>query len=887
MLYEQDEMDVSEEDLAELGLVKRHQGTPRYARNKLVGDTSLSRLYFYDAFRNRIMIPIRDAHGNVVGFGARLVGTQQTPPPPPRILIYDLEDNLETRRVLDAYNRIERMGRGDADKLGGGRADFAEPREENDDEERGGEEEEATEARGRDEEQRAAPKYINSRESDVFHKSRALFGSDQVLEAAKVRCRAATTDGDQAGSGRTWSSSVPPAVRPTYLILVEGYMDVLALFQHGIPYAVASMGTAVTAEQMVAAWELALKVSRLEASAAPPETPLEAAPAAESPLDIGAPEAAWTTSGLEFSGKFGRLEAESWGEAWAAAESCDSYPPPPRIVLQMDNDEAGHRAVHRTVELLMGGVPSALRDQLLPCLGHVMIATLPDGFKDADEFVRLRGHDAYWQQVIGRAQRWWEWRIRRRLDEALGQVCRQSEWSTAPADALISDLEPLSDCVRDVAHVLRAAELPEDEVLVACEAIAESILCSLPDALYDTQLLQDIADDVAKLALPEESLMDGDESSASQRAVPEKIGPIRAEDLPPWDDVFERQRMELELLDMVVRASAAQRKAWRERLTAEGLELRHLFTDTLLRRVSGRVLGMESESGVEEVPYDAERDEPEAHALDDCSQLEEPAQILAALLAQRVISERDLCDELSDAVQRDGGHEGVGALVYIPREIFDARPGSGGEADATRWRQSAAEGLPEGLFPGFGSVPTTDSDLERPARAASEATSHTKAAADGAVSPDPVWWLSQAFIMQPGRPRDTAFWGMVQQMLRPAMHHEYMQASAEWRIACEALLRRRAARQSAREPTGTSSSSTSDAVDVDATAWDTTVGGEEGAFRQQDTDAGKSASAGASKSDDALTELYNDPECRADLERARQCEARQKWALEKMHLRDI
>ena len=880
MLYEQDEMDVNEEDLAELGLVKRHQGAPRYARNKPVGDTSLSRLYFYDAFRNRIMIPIRDARGNVVGFGARLVGTQQTPPPPPRILIYDLEDNLETRQVLDAYNRIERMGRGDADKLGDGRADFAEPREEDgEEEEEGGGEEEAAEARGREEEQRAAPKYINSRESDVFHKSRALFGSDQVLEAAEARWRAATTDGDQTGSGTTWSPSVPPAMRPTYLILVEGYMDVLALFQHGIPYAVASMGTAVTAEQMVAAWELALKVARLEASAAPSKTSLEAAPAAESPWDIGASEAAWTTSGLEFGGKFGRVEAESWGDAWAAAKWRGSSPQPPRIVLQMDNDEAGHRAAHRTVELLMGGIPSALRDQLLPCLGHVMIATLPDGFKDADEFVRLRGHDAYWQQVIGRAERWWEWRIRLRLDETLRQVRRQLEWSTAPADALMADLEPLSDCLRDVAHVLRAAELPEDELLVACEAVAERILCSLPDALYDTQLLQDIADDVAEQALPRESLMDGAERSASQRAVPEKIGPIRAEELPPRDEVFERQRMELELLDMVVRASAAQRTAWRERLTAEGLELRHLFTDTLLRRVSGRVLGMEGESGVEEVPYDAERDEPEAHALDDCSQLEEPPQILAALLAQRVISERDLCDELSDAVQRDGGREGAGTLVYIPREMFQARPGSGGEAGAARWRQSAAEALQESLCSGFGSVPATDSDSERPA---SEATSHTEAAADGAVSPDPAWWLSRASATRPRRPRDAAFWLLLQHMLKPAMQQEYMQASAEWRIACESLLRRRAARQSAREPPETSSSSSSTTSDAY-----TTAGGEKAALQQQDADAGKTPPEGAGNSDDALAELYNDPECRADLERALQCEARQKWALEKMNLRDI
>ena len=95
----------------------------------------------YDRFRNRIMFPIRDLRGRVVGFGGRVLS--------------------------------------DEDK----------------------------------------PKYLNSPESPVFHKSQVLYGLYELLQRRE---------------------------RYDHIIVVEGYMDVIALAQHGFGNAVATLGTAVT-----------------------------------------------------------------------------------------------------------------------------------------------------------------------------------------------------------------------------------------------------------------------------------------------------------------------------------------------------------------------------------------------------------------------------------------------------------------------------------------------------------------------------------------------------------------------------------------------------------------------------------------------------------------
>lgn len=98
----------------------------------------------YDRFRDRVMFPIRDKRGRVIGFGGRVLGND-------------------------------------------------------------------------------TPKYLNSPETTIFHKGRQLYG---LFEAQKHH------------------------PQPARLLVVEGYMDVVALAQFGIDYAVASLGTSTTAEHI-------------------------------------------------------------------------------------------------------------------------------------------------------------------------------------------------------------------------------------------------------------------------------------------------------------------------------------------------------------------------------------------------------------------------------------------------------------------------------------------------------------------------------------------------------------------------------------------------------------------------------------------------------------
>lgn len=67
------------------------------------------------------------------------------------------------------------------------------------------------------------PKYLNSPETGIFHKGRQLYGLYEAQQSHKDLKR---------------------------LLVVEGYMDVVALAQFGIDYAVASLGTSTTAEHI-------------------------------------------------------------------------------------------------------------------------------------------------------------------------------------------------------------------------------------------------------------------------------------------------------------------------------------------------------------------------------------------------------------------------------------------------------------------------------------------------------------------------------------------------------------------------------------------------------------------------------------------------------------
>lgn len=73
------------------------------------------------------------------------------------------------------------------------------------------------------------PKYINSSDTPLFHKSRVLYGESHA--------RQASADGQD-------------------VIVVEGYVDVMACSQYGFKGAVAPMGTALTEEQIVSLWKM-------------------------------------------------------------------------------------------------------------------------------------------------------------------------------------------------------------------------------------------------------------------------------------------------------------------------------------------------------------------------------------------------------------------------------------------------------------------------------------------------------------------------------------------------------------------------------------------------------------------------------------------------------
>jgi DNA primase len=67
------------------------------------------------------------------------------------------------------------------------------------------------------------PKYLNSPETEVYNKRRSLYG----IQRAKEKCRSADS-----------------------VFIVEGYLDVIALHQHGIENTVATLGTALTPDHV-------------------------------------------------------------------------------------------------------------------------------------------------------------------------------------------------------------------------------------------------------------------------------------------------------------------------------------------------------------------------------------------------------------------------------------------------------------------------------------------------------------------------------------------------------------------------------------------------------------------------------------------------------------
>jgi len=77
------------------------------------------------------------------------------------------------------------------------------------------------------------PKYLNSPETPLFHKGRELYGLYETRQARITLKR---------------------------LVIVEGYMDTVRLHQYGIPYAVATLGTATTPEHLKRIFRLVSEV---------------------------------------------------------------------------------------------------------------------------------------------------------------------------------------------------------------------------------------------------------------------------------------------------------------------------------------------------------------------------------------------------------------------------------------------------------------------------------------------------------------------------------------------------------------------------------------------------------------------------------------------------
>jgi DNA primase len=78
------------------------------------------------------------------------------------------------------------------------------------------------------------PKYLNSAQSPVFNKSHHLYGIYEAYQAS-----------------RTWQD----------MLVVEGYMDVISLYKHGLHNSVATLGTAVSHHHLLKLFKLVSKVT--------------------------------------------------------------------------------------------------------------------------------------------------------------------------------------------------------------------------------------------------------------------------------------------------------------------------------------------------------------------------------------------------------------------------------------------------------------------------------------------------------------------------------------------------------------------------------------------------------------------------------------------------
>ena len=198
------------------------------------------------------------------------------------------------------------------------------------------------------------PKYLNSPESIVFQKKSILFGQHMAKKAM-----------------RFWDE-IDEAPRP--VVIVEGYMDGIALWQAGVREAVACMGTALTPEQLSAAARIA-----------------------------GTKNGKLATQ----SEKIATLSERSLLILFVELRTG-------RVVLCLDNDSAGLNALER---ICSGNILSTLTERY-PV--EIRIAELPEGIKDPAEYIEQNNNvktleDSFREDIIATSLEWTDWYIKRLL----------------------------------------------------------------------------------------------------------------------------------------------------------------------------------------------------------------------------------------------------------------------------------------------------------------------------------------------------------------------------------------------------------------------------------------------------------------------------------------
>jgi DNA primase len=186
------------------------------------------------------------------------------------------------------------------------------------------------------------PKYVNSPEGDLYHKGRFLYAHHLAREEA---------------------------ARKGYVILCEGYMDVIALHQAGFRNAVALMGTALTDRQVRTLGRLAKRVLlALDGDTAGQQAALRAAAVArEAALSLEVvrlPEEGG--KGLDPAEVIERWGAEAFAQALAAAVPLERFSVE-RILARHDleSGQGRDRAVAELGPVVASLPPSNLRSELV------------------------------------------------------------------------------------------------------------------------------------------------------------------------------------------------------------------------------------------------------------------------------------------------------------------------------------------------------------------------------------------------------------------------------------------------------------------------------------------------------------------------------------------